>query len=159
MTENQRQQLLYNLCTGLVLRDGSLISLGSFMPTKHLCNLIHMDLGWEWCLLSTPYFFTDYSEAVVLLWILFVICLCHTVMSVSCSLNETDSVLAFLYVTFSLVFVTYPYAVLSQVWYVIVSFLIFVFFSCFVLWKTIWTKEQSREGWTDFGKGEFTDDR
>ena len=32
---------------------------------------------------------TDRSKAVLLLWILFGICLCHTAMSVSCSLMVT----------------------------------------------------------------------
>ena len=63
---------------------------------------------------------------------LFVICLCHTTMSVSYSLDDTcwekANVLAYLYVMFYLVFVTFPYAVLSQVWYMIVTFLIFGFF-------------------------------
>ena len=53
-------------------------------------------------------------------------------MSVSCSLDgtcwERADVLAFLFVMFSCVFVTFPYAVLSQVWYMIVTFLIFGFF-------------------------------
>ena len=53
-------------------------------------------------------------------------------MSVSCSLDDTcwerAGVLAFLYVVFSCVLVTFPYRVLSQVWYLIVSFLIFGFF-------------------------------
>ena len=53
-------------------------------------------------------------------------------MSVSCSLGDTcwerADVLAFLYVMFSCVFVTFLRAVLSQVWYMIVSFLIIGFF-------------------------------
>ena len=48
-------------------------------------------------------------------------------MSVSCSLNDTcwerSEVLALLYVMFSCVFVTF-----TQVWYMIVSFLIFGYF-------------------------------
>ena len=63
---------------------------------------------------------------------IFVFCLCHTAMSVSFSLDdncwEKAEVLALLYVMFSCVFVTFPYTVLSQVWYMIVSFLIFSFF-------------------------------
>ena len=53
-------------------------------------------------------------------------------MSVSCSHDdicwERAEFLALLFVTFSCVFVTFPYAVLSQVWYMIVSFLIYGFF-------------------------------
>ena len=52
-------------------------------------------------------------------------------MSVSCSIDgtcrERAEVLALLYVMFSCVFVTFPYAVLSKVWYMSVSFLIFGF--------------------------------
>ena len=75
-----------------------------------------------------PYsnFFTGCSKAVLLLWISFVICvcLCHTVLSVSCSLVvtcwERADLLALLYVIFSCVFVTFPYGVLGQVWYLVV---------------------------------------
>ena len=49
-----------------------------------------------------------------------------TVMSVSCSLVvvfwEMADILALLYVMFSCVIVTFPFAVLGQVWYLIVSF-------------------------------------
>ena len=52
------------------------------------------------------------------------ICLCHTAMSVSCSLKATcwemADLLALLYVMFSCVFVTFSYSVLGQVWYLIV---------------------------------------
>ena len=53
------------------------------------------------------------------------VCLCHTAMSVSCSLvvifwGRAD-LLAFLYVMFSCVYVTFPYGVLGQVWNLIVS--------------------------------------
>ena len=52
------------------------------------------------------------------------VCLCLTVMSVSCSLVvtflERADLLAFLYVMFSCVFVTVPFSVLIQVWYLIV---------------------------------------
>ena len=41
---------------------------------------------------------------------------------------ERADVLAFLYVMFSCVFVTFPKGVLSQVWYMTVWFLIFGFF-------------------------------
>ena len=50
------------------------------------------------------------------------VCLCHTVMSVSCSLVvtcwETADLLAFLY---ACVFVTFPFGTLYQVWYLTVS--------------------------------------
>ena len=55
---------------------------------------------------------------------LFCICLCHIVLSVSCSLVvtcwERFGLLALLYVTCCSVFVTFPYCVLGQVWYLIV---------------------------------------
>ena len=69
----------------------------------------------------------DRSKAVLLLWILFVvcICLCHTSMSVSCRLEvtcwERVDLLTLLNVMFSCVLVTFPYDVLGQVWYLIVS--------------------------------------
>ena len=48
-----------------------------------------------------------FSKAVLFFFIFFVICLCHTVMSVSCSLMitccERTDLLALLYVTFSCV--------------------------------------------------------
>ena len=50
---------------------------------------------------------------------------CHTVMSVSCSRVvtcwEKADLLAFLCVMSSCVFVTFPYGLLCQVWYLIVS--------------------------------------
>ena len=50
---------------------------------------------------------------------------CHTVLSVHCSLVltcwERASLLDLMYVTFSCVFVTFPCDVLDQVWYLIVS--------------------------------------
>ena len=53
------------------------------------------------------------------------VCLCHTVLSVSCSLAVTcwkkSDLLALLYVMFSCVFVTFPYDVLGQVLYLFVS--------------------------------------
>ena len=49
---------------------------------------------------------------------------CHTVLFVPCSLVvtcwERADLLDLLYVMFSCVFVTFPYGVLSQVWYLIV---------------------------------------
>ena len=65
-----------------------------------------------------------YSK-VMLFVDLFCICLCHTAMSVSCNLVvtccENAVFLVLLYVMFSYVFVTFPYSVLGQVWYLIVS--------------------------------------
>ena len=62
---------------------------------------------------------------------IFVFCLCHTVLSVSCSLVvtcwEMADLLAPLYVMFYYVYVTFPYGVLGQVWYLIYRFLIFAF--------------------------------
>ena len=56
---------------------------------------------------------------------LFCVCLCHIVLSVSCSLVvtccERADFLALLYVMFSCVFVTFPYGILYQMWYLIVS--------------------------------------
>ena len=65
------------------------------------------------------------SKAVLLLWILFVICVSwHAVLSVPCSLVvtcwEMANPLALLCVMFSCVFVTLSYGVLGQVWYLIV---------------------------------------
>ena len=70
-------------------------------------------------------FLTDHSKVVLLLWILFIICAsCHTVLSVPCSLVvtcwEKADILGLLCVMFSCVFVTFPYGVLGQVWYLIV---------------------------------------
>ena len=49
-------------------------------------------------------------------------------MTVSCSLDDTYWERAFLYMMFSCVLSLFHYAALSQVWYMIVSFLIFDFF-------------------------------
>ena len=55
---------------------------------------------------------------------LFIIRVCHALLSVQYSLVvtclERADVMAFLYVIFSCVFVTFPYGVLGQVWYLIV---------------------------------------
>ena len=49
----------------------------------------------------------------------------HTVLSITCGLLvtywERADLLALLYVNFSCVFVTFPYGVLGQIWYLIVS--------------------------------------
>ena len=65
-------------------------------------------------------FLTGRSKAVLLLWILFIICVsCHTVLSAPCSLVvtcwERADLLALLYVIFSCVFVTFQHGVLCQV--------------------------------------------
>ena len=70
-------------------------------------------------------FLTDLYDAVLLLWIIFAICVLFlTVLTVPCSLVvtcwERTDLLALLYVMFSCVFVTFPYGVLHQVWYLIV---------------------------------------
>ena len=69
-------------------------------------------------------FLTDPS-LVDLFCYCFCVCLCHTVLSVSCShvvtCWERADLLAHFYVIFSRVFVTYPYGVLGQLWYLIVS--------------------------------------
>ena len=56
--------------------------------------------------------------------LLYCVCLCHIVLSVSCSLVvtclERVDFLALLYVMFLCVFVTFPYGTLAQVWYLVV---------------------------------------
>ena len=56
---------------------------------------------------------------------LFMFHVCHAVLYVPCRIVvtcwEKDDLLAFLYVMFSCFFVTFPYDVLSRVWYLIVS--------------------------------------
>ena len=85
---------------------------------NHFFCFIAPDLYLEFSLSHPVYFLTDCSKAVLLLWILFVICVClfHTGMSVSCSLMvtclEKTDLLVLLYVMFSFVFVTFPYGVL-----------------------------------------------
>ena len=64
---------------------------------------------------------------MLLLWIflLFMFCVCHAILSVHCSLVvnclERACLLALLCVMFSFVFVTFPCGVLGQVWFLIVS--------------------------------------
>ena len=73
--------------------------------------------------------FTDQPKVVLLLYILFCyLCFmfaCNTVLFVPCSLVvtcwERADLLVLLYVLFSCVFVTFPYSILGQVWYLIVS--------------------------------------
>ena len=82
-------------------------------------------------------FITDRSKAVLLLWILllfvFSVCL-HTVLSVTCSLAVTCLGRVLLYVMRSCVLVTFPYSVLGQVWYVIVSIPDLCFLPYFVVY-------------------------
>ena len=55
----------------------------------------------------------------------FCVCLCYIILSVSCSLLvicwERGDSFALLFVIFSGAFVTFPYSILGQVWYLIVS--------------------------------------
>ena len=101
-----------------VLGDDSWISLGSFMQTKQIHIRIKGEVGTLLYVKAQLCFFCGS----------FVICLCrHTAFSVSCSLVitclERAGLLALLFVMFSCVLVTFPYGVLGQVWYLIVSFL------------------------------------
>ena len=78
-----------------VLGEDSWTSKGTFMQTKHLCVLIDIRIKGEVGIVEHVYkpsgnFLTDCSKAALLLWILFVICVCHTVLSVSCSLVVTS---------------------------------------------------------------------
>ena len=75
-------------------------------------------------------YFTDHSQAELLLWIIVLlfmihVCLYYTVLSVPCSLVSTclerADLLSFLCVMFSCVYVTFPYGVSGQVWYLIVA--------------------------------------
>ena len=58
-------------------------------------------------------------------FLLFMFCVCHAFLSVHCILVDTywerALHLAFLFVMFSCDFVTIPYGVLGQVWYLVVS--------------------------------------
>ena len=73
--------------------------------------------------------FTDRSMAMLRLWMLFVICVClyYTVLYVTGSLVsscwERADLLALLCAIFSCVFVTFPYGILGQVWFLIISIL------------------------------------
>ena len=79
------------------------------------------------CLSPPVNFFTGCSKAVLLLWIFFLICVSCLFCYLVCSLQPCGhmlpraEVLALLCVMFSCVFVTFPYGVLGQVWYLIVS--------------------------------------
>ena len=69
----------------------------------------------------------------------FRVCLCHTVMSVSCCLVvtgwERSDLLALLYAMLSCVFVTFPYRIPGQVWYLIVAILDLCLLPCFYYQK------------------------
>ena len=71
----------------------------------------------------SDFIFMEGLQGVLLLWIFFILfCLCNIVLSVSCSLVVINwDFLALLYVMFSCVFVTFPYGILGQVLYLIVS--------------------------------------
>ena len=111
------------------------------MLTKHLCVLIHIRIKGEvgtvklevfhlWtffairrCFFCGSFFVT---KAAFLLRIFFVICvcLCHAVMSASCSFVvacwESADLLAVLCMMFPCAFVTFTFGVLGHMWYLIV---------------------------------------
>ena len=84
------------------------------MRTKHLCVLIHGEVSTV-NMFKPSSIFTERFNAVLLLWILFVIfghfCLYYAVVSVPCNpviiCLEKDDLLALLCVTFSCAFVTF----------------------------------------------------
>ena len=101
----------------------SIVESGSFQV--RFPGLAHSSIT---CLLpSSKNIFTYRPKVVLLLWILFAlnVSVCHTIMSVHCSLvvtcRERACLLAFLYVMFSCVFVTFQCGAHGQVWYLIVS--------------------------------------
>ena len=60
------------------------------MQTKHLCVSIHICTKCEvGAVPSSKNIFTDRSKAVILLWIIFVIYVCHADLSDQCSLVVT----------------------------------------------------------------------
>ena len=68
---------------------------------------------------------------------MFHVCLCYAVLSIPCSLVITcrgrADLLALLCVMFSCAFVTFPYGVAGQVWYLIVSIPDLAFFFALTL--------------------------
>ena len=113
------------------LGDDTSLSLGSSMRTEHLCVLIHITNkgGGVPSNMFKPSsnFLLNCSKAVFLLWIIFCY-LCFAfifVLRVPCSLVvtcwEIADFFALLFARFSCVFVTFPYDVLGQVWYLIVA--------------------------------------
>ena len=84
-------------------------------------------------ILNVKNIFTDSSKAVLLLWIIcvFVTCVSHAFASVHCCLVVTcleRADLLGLVCDVNCIFITFPCISLSQVWYLIVSFLIFAIF-------------------------------
>ena len=79
---------------------------------------LHKCAGWSASLLFT-------SSKIRFLLFMFHVCLYYTVLSVPCSLEitcwERAELLALMCVTFPCVFVTFPYGILGQVWYLIAS--------------------------------------
>ena len=111
------------------------------MQTKHLWALIDIRIRFVLLNMFKP-------SSILLLTVLrgcffcgsfllfmFHVCLCYVILSVSCSLVTTcwdrTDLLALLCVVISCACVTFPYGVLGQVWYLIVSIpdLYFPFFS------------------------------
>ena len=101
------------------------------MQIKHLCVLIHIwtsgeiDAQWNQFTALQESIFTDRSKAVLLLWIIYVMsCVCHPFASVHCCLvvtwRERADLLA-LVCDVNCAFATFPYGILGQVWYLIVS--------------------------------------
>ena len=98
------------------------------MSTKHLCVLIHVRIRVRLVLFKHSLFsYQGGASLWILLLFVFAILSCLFLVALMTPVGKGD-VLALLYVMFSCVFVTFPYAVLSQVWCVIVLFLIFGFF-------------------------------
>ena len=69
----------------------------------------------------------------------FRVCLCYTILSVPCSFAvtcwERAELLALLCVKFSCAFVTFPYGVLGQVWYLMVlipDLCLLPYFGCYI---------------------------
>ena len=101
------------------------------MQIKPLCISIHIIIKGKVGTLNmfkpSSNFFTDCLLALLLLWIIFVICvhfcLYYAVLSIPCSLGitclERADLKALLYMMFSCGFVTFPYGVSVQVWYLI----------------------------------------
>ena len=97
-----------------------------------MCLHPHLKQGWGWycqtCLSPKVFLLTipmrDFFCGSFLLFMIHV-CLWYAVLSISCSLVitcwERADFLALLCIVFSCVFVTFPYGVLGQVWYLIVS--------------------------------------
>ena len=99
----------------------------------YACKNAINHLAYHWHLNSQPWHGKNEFNSSLLIFLLtvpwrrffsgsvFVSYLCHTVMSVSCSLVvacwERAGLLALLFVMFSCVIVTFPFDVLGQLWY------------------------------------------